>query len=110
MTGIRRQKSSEGPDGYFFEIGPGHAKLAGRASKPVYKRYPDQKGPFWPFGPVWPGPGLFQKTVLKRQLPPKTVKKPIIFGISENPILKAKISERGFREGIIVPGQTHLKT
>ena len=85
----------------FFEMRPGHTKLAGRASKAVYERYPDRKGPNWP-----EGPGLFQKNALKRQLRPKPPKKPIILGISKNLMFKDKISERGFREGITVQGQT----
>ena len=80
----------------FFEMGPGHAKLAGRDSKAVYERYPDRKGPIWPFGPVWPGPGLFQKTALNRQLRPKPPKKPIFFVISEIPMWGTKSLKRRF--------------
>jgi hypothetical protein len=46
---------------------------------------------------------ITKENTKNRHFYPKTVIKPIIFKISENPIFKAKSSSRRFQKGIILP-------
>ena len=106
LTGIGRPKSSERPDGYFLKWVRALPNWPEGPVRPFMKGIRTEKGPSGPSGEFGPVRAFSKKTVLNRQQCPKIAKKPIILGIPKNPIFHRKISERGFREGIIVQKRT----